>query len=147
MSPDHKEQDMTGLTPKQEAFCLAFIETGNASEAYRRSYDADDMKPATVNRAAKELTDNPKIAARIDGLRTIHVERHKLTIDDLIAQLDEDRQFARTQEAPAAAISATIGKAKLLGFFTDKVEHSGAISVASKEQRDAAVAAASRADQ
>lgn len=147
MSPDHKEQDMTGLTPKQEAFCLAFIETGNASEAYRRSYDADDMKPATVNRAAKELTDNPKIAARIDGLRTIHVERHKLTIDDLIAQLDEDRQFARAQEAPAAAISATIGKAKLLGFFTDKVEHSGAISVASKEQRDAAVAAASRADQ
>lgn len=147
MSPDHKEQDMTGLTPKQEAFCLAFIETGNASEAYRRSYDADDMKPATVNRAAKELTDNPKIAARIDGLRKIHVERHKLTIDDLITQLDEDRQFARAQEAPAAAISATIGKAKLLGFFTDKVEHSGAISVASKEQRDAAVAAASRADQ
>ena len=138
---------MTGLTPKQEAFCLAFIETGNASEAYRRSYDADDMKPATVNRAAKELTDNPKIAARIDGLRTIHVERHKLTIDDLIAQLDEDRHFARAQEAPAAAISATIGKAKLLGFFTDKVEHSGAISVATKEQRDAAVAAASRADQ
>lgn len=147
MSPAQKEQDMTGLTPKQEAFCLAFIETGNASEAYRRSYEADDMKPATVNRAAKELTDNPKIAARIDGLRTIHVERHKLTIDDLIAQLDEDRQFARDQEAPAAAISATIGKAKLLGFFTDKVEHSGAISVASKEQRDAAVAAASRADQ
>lgn len=147
MSPDHKEQDMTGLTPKQEAFCLAFMETGNASEAYRRSYDADDMKPATVNRAAKELTDNPKIAARIDGLRSIHVERHKLTIDDLIAQLDEDRQFARAQEAPAAAISATIGKAKLLGFFTDKVEHSGTISAASKEQRDAAVAAASRADQ
>lgn len=138
---------MTGLTPKQEAFCLAFMETGNASEAYRRSYDADDMKPATVNRAAKELTDNPKIAARIDGLRSIHVERHKLTIDDLIAQLDEDRQFARAQEAPAAAISATIGKAKLLGFFTDKVEHSGTISAASKEQRDAAVAAASRADQ
>ncbi|WP_311514794.1 LEM-3-like GIY-YIG domain-containing protein [Oligella urethralis] len=25
------------LTPKQEAFCLAYIETGNASEAYRRS--------------------------------------------------------------------------------------------------------------
>ena len=25
------------LTPKQEAFCLAYIETGNASEAYRRA--------------------------------------------------------------------------------------------------------------
>ena len=35
------------LTPKQEAFCLAYMETGNASEAYRRAYDADNMKPAT----------------------------------------------------------------------------------------------------
>lgn len=25
------------MTPKQEAFCLAYVETGNASEAYRRS--------------------------------------------------------------------------------------------------------------
>lgn len=26
------------LTQRQEAFCLAFIKTGNASEAYRRAY-------------------------------------------------------------------------------------------------------------
>ena len=31
------------LTEKQEAFCRAFVETGNASEAYRRSYDAKNM--------------------------------------------------------------------------------------------------------
>ena len=33
------------LTPKQEAFCLAFLETGNAAQAYRRAYDvAEDAK-------------------------------------------------------------------------------------------------------
>ena len=37
------------MTPKQEAFCLAFIETGNASDAYRRAYSAGKMKPATIN--------------------------------------------------------------------------------------------------
>lgn len=28
-----------GLTPKQEKFCQLYIELGNASEAYRQSYD------------------------------------------------------------------------------------------------------------
>ncbi|MGU9998175.1 terminase small subunit, partial [Bordetella avium] len=37
------------LTPKQEAFALAYVETGNASEAYRRAYSAERMKPETVN--------------------------------------------------------------------------------------------------
>lgn len=32
------------LTPKQEAFALAYVETGNAAEAYRRAYD---VKAAT----------------------------------------------------------------------------------------------------
>lgn len=54
-----------GLTIKQEAFCERYIETGNASEAYRQAYDAGKMKPATVNRTAKSLVDDPKIAARV----------------------------------------------------------------------------------
>ena len=29
------------LTQKQEAFALAYVETGNAAEAYRRAYDVD----------------------------------------------------------------------------------------------------------
>lgn len=57
------------LTPKQEAFALAYVETGNASEAYRRAYNAVNMKPETVNRTAKELMDNPKIAARVSSLK------------------------------------------------------------------------------
>lgn len=113
------------MTPKQEGFCQAFIETGNASEAYRQAYDADRMKPETVNREAKALTDNPKIAARLAQLRADHVERHNFTIDDMIVQLDADRKFARELKAPAAAITATMGKAKVLGFLTDKIEHSG----------------------
>ena len=42
---DEKHKD---LTPKQEAFACAYVETGNASEAYRRAYDvAPDCKPNT----------------------------------------------------------------------------------------------------
>jgi len=57
------------FTPKQDAFCLAYIETGNASEAYRRAYNAENVKPKTINRKAKELLDNGMITARFEALR------------------------------------------------------------------------------
>lgn len=115
---------MAGLTPKQEAFALAYVETGNASEAYRRSYNAEKMKPETVNRTAKEQLDNPKIAARLAELKAAHVERHEITVDDLIRELEEARSIAMAGERqqPAAMVAATMGKAKILGLVQDKVD-------------------------
>ena len=60
---------MSKLTPKQENFCLEFMKDGNATRAYRESYDTSKMKEATINREAKALIDNHKIATRIDELR------------------------------------------------------------------------------
>ncbi|HGJ5864129.1 terminase small subunit [Arsenophonus nasoniae] len=108
-----------GNTPKQEAFCQAFIETGNASEAYRRAYNTEKMKAATINRSAKEMLDNPKVAARIAELQGEHREKHNITVDSLLKEFEEHRQLALKTEQPAAANGATLGKAKLLGF--DKV--------------------------
>ncbi len=68
---------------KTRGFCFAYIETGNASEAYRQAYETEDMKSETVHRKAKELMDNGKITARIEELKAEHAERHKLTVDDL----------------------------------------------------------------
>lgn len=115
------------LTPKQEAFALAYVEMGNASEAYRRAYNAVKMKPETVNRTAKGLLDNRKIAARVAELQAEHVERHKLTVDDLLAELEQARQAALTAETAqsSAAVAATMGKAKLLGLDKQVIEHSG----------------------
>jgi phage terminase small subunit len=79
----------SSLTPKQEKFCQKYIETGNASEAYRQSYDAGKMKPETVNRTAKELLDNPKIAARINEIKALHLKRHNVTVDRVL------QEFAR----------------------------------------------------
>ena len=103
------------LTPKQEAFCLAYLETGNASEAYRQSYEASKMKPETVSRSAKELLDHPKITARLDKLREPIIERHNVTVNSLLSELEEARQLALGTEQASAAISATMGKAKITG--------------------------------
>lgn len=110
------------LTPKQEAFCLAYIETGNASEAYRRSYNAGKMQPATINVRASELLADSKISVRVAELKAQHVERHNVTIDTIREMLVEDRKLARELETPAAAVSATMGLAKLYGLLTDKLD-------------------------
>ncbi|ASM11846.1 terminase small subunit [Serratia marcescens] len=116
---------MAGLTPKQEAFCQAYIETGNASEAYRKAYAADRMKPESVNRKAKELLDNGKITARIAALQGEHRQRHNLTVDDLLIELEEARRAALDSETAqaSAAVGATMGKAKLLGLDKVIIDH------------------------
>lgn len=111
------------LTPKQEGFCQDFVETGNASEAYRRNYNTENMKPETVNRAAKELVDNPKIAARIEELRDGVEKRHQLTIADLIKELEEARALAFETGKAGPAVQASMGKAKLLGLDRQVIDH------------------------
>ena len=117
------------LTPKQESFCLAYIETGNASEAYRQAYSASRMKSATVNSKAYELLRNGEITARIDELKANHAKRHEITVDDLIAELEEARQLAIDTSQSGSAVTATMGKAKLLGLDKQLVEHSGEVDM------------------
>ena len=107
---------MSKLTPKQENFCLAYLETGNASEAYRRAYDAGGMSMNALNREACLMLDNPKIAQRISELREPILKRHAITVDDLLAELEEARQLAIGTVSAAPAVAATMGKAKLLGY-------------------------------
>ncbi len=76
-----------GLSPKQESFCLAYIETANASEAYRRSYDAGKMKPSTINENASRLLARDAIRARLEELRAGHRKRHEVTVDRIVAEL------------------------------------------------------------
>lgn len=112
------------LTIKQEKFCMVYIETGNASEAYRQAYNCEKMKPETVNRTANALLSNRKIAARLTELRAKHAEQHNITVSDLIKELEETKKVALAAMIPqcSAAISATMGKAKLLGFLDKKDE-------------------------
>lgn len=75
------------LTPKQEAFCHAYLETGNASEAYRRSYSCSKMKAETINRKAKELLDNGKITARVRLLQSELKKSSDIKKKDLLEEL------------------------------------------------------------
>lgn len=75
------------LSIKQENFCNYYLECGNASEAFRRAYSCDGMKPATINRKAFEMLENGKITARIGELQEEQRGRSKITKDRILAEL------------------------------------------------------------
>ena len=79
--------NMRKLTPKQENFCNCYLETGNASEAYRRAYSCGNMAPDTINRKAVELLNNGKITARVGHLQEALQERSDITKDETVKEL------------------------------------------------------------
>lgn len=107
---------MAGLTIKQETFCQKYIETGNASEAYRQAYDASGMKPETVKKRASELLGRGDIAGTVAALRGKVEQAHGVTVASLIAELEEARQVGKERGQAAAMAAATMGKAKLAGL-------------------------------
>jgi len=113
---------MAALTIKQEAFCQKYIETGNASEAYRQAYDADGMKPATVNRKAKELLDNGKIAARIDLLRSGVEATFEITIEGLLVRLQRAFLVGEMCGQSSGMTTAVMAMAKLAGLDKEAAE-------------------------
>ena len=75
------------ITQKQENFCLAYIETGNASEAYRRAYNATKMKPESIRVNAAKLLVDTNIALRVDQLRAIAAEKSGLIAADVLNEV------------------------------------------------------------
>lgn len=128
------------LTPKQEMFCCAYLETGNASKAYRLAYDAAKMKPATVNRTAKELLDNPKIAARLAELRKPLEKQALMTVESHLARLDELGRQAEAAGWYSPAIAAEISRGKVMGYYVDRKEiRTGSLDDASDAELEARI--------
>lgn len=110
------------LTAKREAFAVAYVETGNASEAYRRAFNAERTQPHVVHVKASELLADGKVAVRVKELQAMAVERALISVQSLTEELEEARALALAEKQPSAAVSASMGKAKLHGLLTDKVE-------------------------
>ena len=118
-----------GVTEQEEKFSQVFVETGNASEAYRQSYKSDKMSVNAIGVEASRMLDRPRVALRISQLREKHSKRHNVTVDSLIAELEEIKNVALSAETPqsSAAVAAVLGKAKLMGLDKQLVQLSGGL--------------------
>lgn len=120
-----------GVTEQQEKFCRVFVETGNASEAYRQAYNAKNMGANTIAARASEMLNKSNITVRLQQLREVHQKRHNVTVDSIVAELEEARQMALKAATPqtSAAVAASMGKAKLYGLDKQLIELSGELNV------------------
>jgi len=109
------------MTPKQADFVRLYFELGNASEAYKQAYNSTG-KPNTLHRKANELLKHPIIKSEIEAMQEEAKARNNITIDNVIAELEEARQTAKQSGNASAMVSATMGKAKVLGLVVDKQE-------------------------
>ena len=122
------------LTSKQEKFCELVASGSNLSEAYRAAYDAGEMKPATVNRKAKEVADNGKIAARIGELREAARKASIATREELLQRVTgiiRDSSYK-----PEVTLDAVRTLSKMEGF--DAPERSEHVTVTITTKRTTA---------
>lgn len=120
------------MTPKREKFALAVAGGMSLADAYREAYSTERMKPETIRDSAWKLSITPDVSQMIDALKAEARQRHALTVDDLLRELEEARRGALTSMPSAqcsAAVAATMGKAKLLGLDKQLVEVDGALTV------------------
>ena len=75
------------LTAKQEAFALAYLKTGNASESYKQAYDAKNMKPESIHVNASKLLKNTKVALRLVALNAPAVKSAMISAERTNARL------------------------------------------------------------
>ncbi len=123
-----KKKHHRPLTLKQSRFADAYIDTdGNATEAYRRSYNVGNQPPQSLWRRAHEVLHNSKVSARIEQLKRDAAARKEITLDEISEGLREAAALARDRGQVGAMATALMGLAKLGGLVTDRqrVEHTG----------------------
>ena len=117
------------LTAQREAFARAVAKGGSQADAYREAYPkSNKWKQETVHQAASRLMADSNVSARVDELRSKVAAKVAITVENLIAELEEARSaalMAGPSPQSSAAVAATMGKAKLLGLDKQIVELSG----------------------
>ncbi len=110
------------LTPKQQAFCQAIVAGNSQSAAYRATYNAAKMKPATVSRKAYELMADGYITARVTELREPVIKKLRYDLEAAMAEASEALGMAERLENPSAMVAAVTLRAKLSGLLVEKAE-------------------------
>ena len=114
--------------PRHEAFAQAIFNgivgaKGGATsqaEAYRRAgYHVSNGNSARAC-ASRLLTFANGIGERVEELQAQAAEHSVETADKCVQELNEPRREARADKAYGAAVSAVMGKAKILNFTSEQ---------------------------
>lgn len=113
------------LTDKQQRFVTEYLVDQNATQAAIRA----GYSERTARSVGSENLTKPDIAAAIAKAQTKIAKKVEVTVESLAGELEEARAIALVEKQSAAAVSATMGKAKLFGLIEEKRRLSGTVQV------------------
>lgn len=108
---------------RHETFAQGLAKGLSATDAYAAAGYKGDRK------AASNLWTNVDIKERVTELQSKAVKKAEITVDSLAQELEEARAIALAEKQSSAAVSATMGKAKLFGLGVENRRMSGTIQI------------------
>ena len=106
------------LTDKQKRFVAEYLVDLNATQAAIRA----GYSQKTARSVGSENLTKPDIAAAIAKAQAKIAKKAEVSLETLLAELEEARAVAIAEKQASAAVSATMGKAKLTGLIVEKRE-------------------------
>jgi phage terminase small subunit len=117
-----KPKRKTSITPKQASFAQAYVECGNASEAYRKTYNCEGSSNRVVWKEASIVLANHHVTVRVAELQAKHAEKHEVTIEYLTRKYQHAMEAAYESAQFGPAVSAITQLGKLHGHFNKKMD-------------------------
>lgn len=111
------------LTPKQQLFVLEYLKDQNGTQASIRA----GYSESTARQQGSRLLTDPRVLAAVRAGQQKVAKKAEVTVDSLMAELEQARKLALKEKQASAAVTATMGKGKLAGLLVEKHKHSGAI--------------------
>lgn len=113
----------TPLTPKQQRFVQEYLQDHNGTQAAIRA----GYSESTARQQGSRLLTEPRIQAAVRAGQKKVAKKAEVTVDTLMAELEQARKLALKEKQASAAVTATMGKGKLAGLLVEKHKHSGSI--------------------
>ena len=122
--------ELPKLTLKQQQFVLHYTISGNASEAYRKSYDCKNMSDDSINVEASKTLKNPKISLWVKqanhNVQEVFESELQYSVKDCFNELNDVQARAKKDKGNySQEIKAIELKGKLAGHFVDKHQVTG----------------------
>jgi len=121
-----RHKNKYNLTPKQEAFCHAYMRLGSVSDAYREAFNAEGMKASSIRVEGSRLLDSPNVSQRLEMLRGEKEQKNSLEAvslrDRIIQGLLTEAEGIGMDTTASSRVTAwkTLGQT-LAGFYSPTV--------------------------
>lgn len=112
-----------GLTLKQQRFVHEYLKDQNGTQAAIRT----GYSEKTAKQQGSRLLNDPRVLAAVQAGQKKVARKAEVTVESLMAELEQARKLALKEKQASAAVTATMGKGKLAGLLVEKHRHSGAV--------------------